>query len=84
VAELVGGALYSTLTEQEKILINFGAEKTMVSVSDASRVIGKDWPTAKAILEGLVERRIFELRRRSGKLRESSKRYVLRTKGSAP
>jgi ATP-dependent DNA helicase RecG len=83
VAELVGGALYSALTEQEKVLINFGAEKTMVSVSDASRIIGKDWPTAKAILEGLVERRIFELRTRSGKLRESSKRYILRTKGSS-
>ena len=53
----------------------------MVSVSDASRVIGKDWPTAKAILGNSAERRIFELRRRSGKLREFWKRYVIRTKG---
>lgn len=78
VIELVGSNLYSTLTEQEKVIINFAAEKSKISVSDASRLIGRDWHAGKAILEGLVSRKVFELRSKTGKERESSKRYVLR------
>jgi len=54
VAELIGSDFYDRLSEQEKIIINFGAERTVVSVSDALRIVGKDWQTAKVILEGLV------------------------------
>jgi ATP-dependent DNA helicase RecG len=81
VAEIVGEVIFATLSDDEKVIINFAAEKGKVSVSDASRLMGKDWHAGKALLEGLVNRKIFELRRKSGKERESSKRYVLRQKG---
>lgn len=79
VAELVGTAFYDTLTEHEKLCLNFVSETGKISVSDAMRLIQRDWHAAKAILEGLVERRVLELRRKSGKDRESSKRYFLRS-----
>jgi len=77
VAELVGRSLFETLTEHEKLLINFVSEKASISVSDASRLIAKDWHASKSVLEGLVERKILRLRSKTGAVRESSKRYVL-------
>lgn len=81
IAELVGAALYETLTEHEKLCLNFISEKSEISVSDAMRLIERDWHAAKKVLEGLVERKVLYLRKRSGKERESSKRYVLRANG---
>jgi ATP-dependent DNA helicase RecG len=80
IAALVG-PLYAMLTEHEKIVINFIADKGETSVSDAMRLIGRDWHSTKVILDVLVERRILELRKRSGKERESSKRYHPRKRG---
>jgi hypothetical protein len=77
VADLIGRSLWDTLTEHEKLIINFVSEKGRISVSDAARLIGKAWDAGKAVLEGLVERKILKLRSKSGKERESSKRYVL-------
>src|SRR5712672_1755561 len=69
VTEIVGKELFATLTESEKIVINFAAEKGKISVSDAARLIGKDWHAGKTTLEGLVARKVFELRLKSGKER---------------
>ena len=77
VADLIGRSLWDTLTEQEKLLINFVSEKGSISVSDAARLIQKAWDAGKAVLDGLVERKILKLRSKTGKVRESSKRYVL-------
>ncbi len=81
VADMIGRTLYETLTEQEKLLINFVSEHRKISVSDAGRLIGKAWDAAKAVLDGLVGRKILKLQLKSGKQRESSKRYVLNRNG---
>ena len=47
-------------------------------------LIAKDWHYAKALLEDMVVRKILELRRKSGKERESSKRYFLNSKLRQP
>lgn len=78
VADLIGRKMYEALTEEEKLLINFGSEEGKISISDAVRLTGKARVEAKEILESLVERKILELRAKTGKLNESSKRYVLR------
>lgn len=77
VADLIGRNLWETLTEQEKLLINFVSEKGSISVSDAARLINKAWDAGKAVLDGLADRKILRVRSKTGKLRESSKRYVL-------
>jgi ATP-dependent DNA helicase RecG len=63
--------------EHRKTFINFVSEKASISVSDASRLVAKDWHASKSVLEGLVERKILRLRSKTGAVRESSKRYVL-------
>jgi ATP-dependent DNA helicase RecG len=81
IAEMIGASLYERLTEDERMLCNFIAEKGKASVSDAMRLIAKDWHAAKAILEGLVERKVLEKRGRSGKERDPSQRYTLVARG---
>ena len=83
VADLIGRNLYETLTEHEKLLINFVSENGTISVSDAGRLTAKAWDAAKAILDGLVERKILAIRAKTGKLRESSKRYILNRNGKS-
>ena len=79
-AKLIGTALYASLEEVEKLCINYVADKGKISVSEAGRLINKDWHGAKGVLEKLIEIGIFELRFKTGKDRESSKRYVLKDK----
>jgi len=76
-AGLIGQTVWNTLTEPEKMLINFVGEHGKISVTDAVRLTDKAWKEAKAILLGLVDRKILTVRSRTGKNKESSKRYVL-------
>lgn len=74
--KLLGEGVYETLDQRQKQIINFIAENGFVNVSDANRLLGKDWATAKKILDGLVAKEI--LIRRSAKQRDPSARYILR------
>lgn len=74
--KLLGEAVYEKLDQREKLIINFVAERGHINVSDANRVLNKDWQTAKKILDGLVKKEV--LMRRSTKPRDPSARYLLR------
>ncbi len=76
-AKLIGEAIFGSLDEQEKVVINFIAEKGNINVSDANRVLHKDWRTAKNILDRLVKKNVLE-RRSTGKMRDPQARYVLK------
>ena len=80
-ATAVGAALYEELTEDEKLFTNFVADWGRASVSDISRLTGRDWRKSKSVLEALVVEKTLILESRSGKERESSKRYALRNGG---
>lgn len=74
--KLLGEAVYEKLDGREKLIINFVAERGHINVSDANRILNKDWATAKKILDGLVNKEV--LIRRSTKQRDPSSRYILR------
>ena len=76
--KLIGEAVYEQLDQSEKQVINVVAEKGHINVSDANRVLGKDWQTAKKILDGLVSKKILLRLSRTNKPRDPSARYVLR------
>lgn len=78
--KLIGESVYEQLSAQEKQVINFVAEKGSINVSDANRLLHRDWQTARRILQGLAERKILMRRAKSDKLRDPSAHYVLRRK----
>lgn len=77
-AQSVGEALYSTLSENEKLLLNFLSEKGAISITDAVRLTEKDWSSCKKLLEKLVTDKILIRRQSSNDPRNGTKRYVLR------
>lgn len=80
VAASIGVAIFESLSKEEKVILNVIHVKEKLSVNDVVRVIGKDWRKCKQILEGLRNKGILDLKSRSGKERESSKRYVLKAR----
>ena len=75
--KIIGEAVFNSLSENEKTIINFIAERGKISVSDANRILQKDWRTAKNILERLVKKDVIG-RRSTGKVRDPKARYVLK------
>ena len=76
--KLLGESVYEELSTEEKMVINFLADGRKINVSDANRILGKDWHTAKAVLEELASRKILLRRSRTGKPRDPSAHYILR------
>lgn len=60
-AALVGEAIFKSLKEDEKRVINFAAEHGRINVSQVQRLTSiRSWPAAKKLLLSLVNRGIFE------------------------
>jgi ATP-dependent DNA helicase RecG len=76
---LIGAAISNMLDQHELRVINFIAENSQISVSQAQRLTGKSWPAASKTLKGLVDRGILEAVRKAGAERDPSARYKLRT-----
>jgi predicted HTH transcriptional regulator len=76
-SKVVGEVIFQTLTEHEKRLINYVAEFRRISVTDAVRLTGKAWETAKEILLGLVKRGILKHIHRPNVVRDSKAHFVL-------
>ena len=68
--------LYATLSESERMIVNYLADQTKVNVTDAGLVIGRDWRDTKIILDGLEKKRIIV--RSAGKPRSRHRFYYLR------
>jgi ATP-dependent DNA helicase RecG len=75
---VIGRALFETLTNDERLIINYVAEREHMNVSDANRLLNNDWRTAKNKLERLVQRGILLKQSKTGKKQDPSQRYVLR------
>lgn len=58
------------LSADEKQIINFVAEKGQINVSDANRLLHRDWQTARGLLQGLAARQILLRRAKSSKPRD--------------
>lgn len=76
--QFLGEAAFKSLSDSERQIINFIAERGKISVSDANRLLSKDWHSAKAVLEGLSKKNVLERRGKSGGDRDGSKRYYLK------
>ena len=70
--------VYETLSQQEKILVNWAAEGKKMTVKDAQDVLDVDWRTARAVLDSLTAKFIFV--RPPGKDRDRHRRWSLRQK----
>ena len=75
---VIGKAIFETLSDDERMIINYIAEKGHMNVSDANRLLHRDWRTAKSKLEGLVAKGVLIRRSRTGKKQDPSQRYVLK------
>jgi ATP-dependent DNA helicase RecG len=80
--KVIGESVYEQLSQQEKQVINFIAESGRINVSDANRLLQKDWQTSKRTLDDLVARGILMRRSRTNKPRDPSAHYVLRRRPS--
>jgi ATP-dependent DNA helicase RecG len=58
-AKLIGEAIFRTLTEDERQIINYLAENEFVNVSDAQRLLGRSWPYTKKLLMRMTKRSIL-------------------------
>jgi ATP-dependent DNA helicase RecG len=77
-ADSIGEAIFSTLTEHEKLLLNYLSERGNISVSDAVRLTHRDWSSCKKLLEKLVSDKILVRQQSSNDPRNGTKRYVMR------
>ena len=80
--KLLGENVYEDLSTDEKMIINFLADRGKINVSDTNRILGKDWHTAKSVLEDLAARKILVRRSKTGKTRDPSAHYTLKGRGA--
>lgn len=78
--KIIGEAAYALLSQDEKQVINYLAERGAISVTEANRLLHRDWATAKKILEGLVHKTFLMRRSKTNRTRDSQARYALRGK----
>ncbi len=78
VSEIIGEQIAKTLSENEKMIINFAAENSSVNVSQVQRLTGRSWPSAKKLLMGLVDKSILEHRLRKKLERDPQAHFVLK------
>lgn len=77
-SHVVGAALFSKLTQDQKRLINWVAENGSINVSQASRMVSaKTWHTAKKILFELVDMGILLYEHRDDIERDPKARFIL-------
>jgi len=75
----ISAELYAGLSEPEKMIVNYLADKARVNVTEACLIIARGWRETKAMLEGLEKKGI--LGRLPGKPK-SKHRYYHLSKGS--
>lgn len=71
--------IYETLSESERILVNWCADGKRITVKDAQDILGdlaSDWRAARAILDSLTKKLIFD--RPPGKDRDRHRKWHLR------
>jgi predicted HTH transcriptional regulator len=67
VSALVAAAIAKSLTENEKLILNFIAMHGSINVSDAQRLTGTYWKAAKEMLLTLERKKLLEYHKRPAK-----------------
>lgn len=68
--------IFASLTESEKMIVNYLAEQPRVNVTDAGLVIARDWRETKLILDALEKKNLIA--RSAGKARSRHRFYYLK------
>ena len=76
---VIGEAIFKTLSQDERRVINFVVEYDNISVSQVQRLTARTWHSAKKLLVGLKEKHILEDRRTPGLDRDPGARFYLKT-----
>jgi ATP-dependent DNA helicase RecG len=69
-------SVYNSLSESEKMIVNYLTDNPRVNVTDAGRVIALDWRATKQVLDELESKRIIH--RSPGKYRSRHRFYFLK------
>lgn len=77
VATILGQQIAASLTVEQNRCINYVAEYGKINVSQAMRLMGRDWMTMKKVLDGLVVQRILEWDARKDITRDPKAHYRL-------
>lgn len=75
----VGEAVFATLSQDEKRVINFVVEYGNISVSQTQRLTARTWQSAKKLLMGLKEQSILDDKRNPALDRDPGARFFLKT-----
>jgi ATP-dependent DNA helicase RecG len=78
-AEAVSGInpdVYASLSDTERMIVNYLADQDKVNVTDAGRIVALDWRATKIILDELEKKRVIV--RSPGKSRSRHRFYYLR------
>jgi ATP-dependent DNA helicase RecG len=67
--------MYASLSESEKLIVNFLVDKYRLNVTDAGLVVGMDWNDTKILLDGLEAKGV--IKRSPGKPRSRHRFYHL-------
>lgn len=60
VSKIVSETIAADLDEQEKRILNWTAENSSITVSDANKLLDVSWQKARKLLFGLARKRIFQ------------------------
>jgi ATP-dependent DNA helicase RecG len=77
-AKILGKAIFESLNDHERRVINYLAEQQKINVSEAQRLTAKSWPAAKKLLLGLVQKSILVPIRKATSKRDPGAYFVLR------
>lgn len=71
----IDAAIYNSLKQEEKMIVNALADSRDLNVNDAMLLVGKDWRATKAFFDNLVSKGLVA--RTPGKSRDRHRKYYL-------
>lgn len=74
---IVGEAIFETLSQEERRIINWVAENGRINVSQAQRLVSRTWHYARKVLIRLVDRGLLKRVARKNMERDSKAHFVL-------
>jgi len=60
VSKIVSEAIASDFNELERRAVNWVAENSTITISDANKLLGLTWPNARRLLLGLAQKKVFQ------------------------
>lgn len=76
VAPVIDPIIFESLSQDERLLVNWMAEGKGLNVTEAMDVLNKDWRATKAIFDTLEDKKV--VMRTPGKERDRNRKYLLR------